>query len=192
MKFQTIIDNHSMEMEFSNSLNLLSIEFIEDLEIDCIQLSYNSYSLILNDKSHYPSVTPYFHGFKVIVDHHTHLVQIQNELDILLETFGMHDSKSKHAGEIYAQIPGLVGQVGLLGSEVLAGKSLKSFLYFFWASVIVKSDPAHQFETAKDALQGAVEGKLPVLDKNGILKPVELNFKVTFDPTTMDIDIQKQ
>ena len=57
---------------------------------------------------------------------------------------------------------------------------------------LIKSDPAHHFETAKDALQGAVEGKLPVLDKNGILKPVELNFKVTFDPTTMDIDIQKQ
>jgi len=57
---------------------------------------------------------------------------------------------------------------------------------------LIKSDPAHQFETAKEALQGAVEGKLPVIDKNGILKPVELNFKVTFDPTTMDIDIQKQ
>ena len=57
---------------------------------------------------------------------------------------------------------------------------------------LIKSDPAHQFETAKDALQGAVEGKLPIIDKDGILKPVELNFKVTFDPTTMDIDIQKQ
>jgi len=57
---------------------------------------------------------------------------------------------------------------------------------------LIKSDPAHQFETAKEALQGAVEGKLPVIDKNGILKPVELNFKVTFDPNTMDIDIQKQ
>jgi len=57
---------------------------------------------------------------------------------------------------------------------------------------LIKSDPAHTFETAKDALQGAVEGKLPIIDKDGILKPVELNFKVTFDPTTMDIDIQKQ
>ncbi|SVD86482.1 uncharacterized protein METZ01_LOCUS439336 [marine metagenome] len=57
---------------------------------------------------------------------------------------------------------------------------------------LIKSDPAHQFENAKDALQGAVEGKLPIIDKDGILKPVELNFKVTFDPTTMDIDIQKQ
>ena len=57
---------------------------------------------------------------------------------------------------------------------------------------LIKSDPAHTFETAKDALQGAVEGKLPIIDKDGILKPVEVNFKVTFDPTTMDIDIQKQ
>ena len=57
---------------------------------------------------------------------------------------------------------------------------------------LIKSDPAHTFETAKDALQGAVEGKLPIIDKDGILKPVEVNFKVTFDPTTMDIKIDKE
>ena len=56
----------------------------------------------------------------------------------------------------------------------------------------IKADPAHEFENAKDALQGAIEGKLPIPDKNGILKPIELNFKVTFDPTTMDIKIDKE
>jgi|TARA_B100001964_G_scaffold217553_1_gene257720 hypothetical protein len=56
----------------------------------------------------------------------------------------------------------------------------------------IKADPAHEFENAKDALQGAIEGKLPIPDKNGILKPIEVNFKVTFDPTTMDIKIDKE
>ena len=32
---------------------------------------------------------------------------------------------------------------------------------------IVKNDPSHTFENAKDALKGAVEGKLPVQMKEG-------------------------
>lgn len=57
---------------------------------------------------------------------------------------------------------------------------------------VVKADPSHAFETAKDALVAAAEGKLPIPDKDGILKPIQLDFSVTFDPTTMDIDIQKK
>jgi len=57
---------------------------------------------------------------------------------------------------------------------------------------LVKSDPSHSHETAKDALMAAVEGKLPIVNKDGILKPVEMTFTVKFDPTTMDLDIQKQ
>ena len=47
---------------------------------------------------------------------------------------------------------------------------------------LIKSDPAHQFESATEALQGAVEGKLPISLKDGTLKPIELNFKVKYDP----------
>ena len=56
---------------------------------------------------------------------------------------------------------------------------------------LVKSDPTHVFETAKEALGAAVEEKLPIPLKDGTLKPIELTFKVKFDPTTMDIDIEK-
>lgn len=56
---------------------------------------------------------------------------------------------------------------------------------------LVKSDPTHAFETAKDALVGAVEGKLPIPLKDGTLKPIELTIKVKFDPSTMDLDIEK-
>tara|TARA_B100000686_G_C16701561_1_gene923740 strand:+ start:924 stop:1235 length:312 start_codon:yes stop_codon:yes gene_type:complete len=56
---------------------------------------------------------------------------------------------------------------------------------------IIKEDPSHQFETAKEALIGAVEGKLPIVKADGTLKPIEFNIKVSFDPTTGDIDIDK-
>tara|TARA_B100000029_G_scaffold61391_1_gene55203 strand:+ start:350 stop:661 length:312 start_codon:yes stop_codon:yes gene_type:complete len=49
---------------------------------------------------------------------------------------------------------------------------------------LIKSDPAHTFESATEALQGAVEGKLPISLKDGTLKPIELNFKVKYDPNS--------
>ena len=54
---------------------------------------------------------------------------------------------------------------------------------------LISEDTAHTFETATDALQGAVEGKLPISLSDGQLKPVEMNFKVTFDPNTMKVDV---
>ena len=55
----------------------------------------------------------------------------------------------------------------------------------------VKDDPTHQFTNAKDALMGAVEGKLPIVKADGTLKPIEITFTVSYDPTTGSIDIEK-
>ena len=57
---------------------------------------------------------------------------------------------------------------------------------------LIKSDPAHQFESAKEALQGAIEGKLPISLKDGTLKPIELNFKVKYDPNSGKVDIVQE
>ena len=56
---------------------------------------------------------------------------------------------------------------------------------------IVKEDPAHTFDNAKDALMGAVEGKLPINLKDGTIKPLEITFTVKYDPTTGSMDIEK-
>ena len=56
----------------------------------------------------------------------------------------------------------------------------------------IKEDPSHIFDNAKDALMGAVEGKLPILKADGTLKPIEMTFKVTYDPTTGSVDIDKE
>jgi len=56
---------------------------------------------------------------------------------------------------------------------------------------VVKADPSHTFTTAKDALLGAVEGKLPIIKADGTLKPIEVTFTVSYDPTTGSVDIQK-
>ena len=54
---------------------------------------------------------------------------------------------------------------------------------------LIQADPEHIFENVKDALQGAVEGKLPISLKDGQLKPIEMHFKVTFDPNTSKVEV---
>ena len=57
---------------------------------------------------------------------------------------------------------------------------------------LVKEDPTHKFNTAKEALVGAVEGKLPVVKADGSLLPLEVTIKLKIDPTTGSFDIVKQ
>ena len=56
---------------------------------------------------------------------------------------------------------------------------------------VVKSDPSHTFTTAKDALMGAVEGKLPISMKNGKILPIELSIKIKYDPSTGSVEVMK-
>ena len=56
---------------------------------------------------------------------------------------------------------------------------------------VVKDDPAHTFTTAKDALMGAVEGKLPISMKDGKILPIELSIKIKYDPSTGSVEVMK-
>ena len=85
MKFNTIIDNQSLKMEFSDSLDILLIKTGNNIKIDCVQLSQNSYSLILNGQSYYVTLNYHLQGYEVRIDHHTHIVRVQDEMDLLLE-----------------------------------------------------------------------------------------------------------
>lgn len=112
MTFKTMIEDYILEMNFSDSLTQLTLKPEDDeLEIDCIPLSSNSYSLILNGKTHYLTINPQLQGYEVTVDHHTHFVKVQDELEALLEQIGIQSSTSQNAGIIQAQIPGLVSRL---------------------------------------------------------------------------------
>jgi len=56
---------------------------------------------------------------------------------------------------------------------------------------IIKEDPIHKFNTAKEALMGAVEGKLPVIKADGRLLPLEVTIKLKIDPSTGSFDVVK-
>ena len=57
---------------------------------------------------------------------------------------------------------------------------------------IIKEDSHHTFTNAKDALAGAIEGKLPIFKADGTVKPIEMTFTLKYDPTTGSFDIVKQ
>ena len=57
---------------------------------------------------------------------------------------------------------------------------------------IIKEDSNHTFTNAKDALMGAVEGKIPIIKADGTVKPIEMTFTLKYDPTTGSFDIVKQ
>ena len=111
MKFNTMIDNKSIEMEFSESLSELLINNKKNYKIDYIQLSKNSYSLILDGKSHYILVSNKTNPYEITIDHFKYLVNVKNELDIQI---GNIDSRSHHdysKRQIIAEIPGLITNI---------------------------------------------------------------------------------
>ena len=57
---------------------------------------------------------------------------------------------------------------------------------------VVKEDPTHTFNNAKDALMGAVEGKLPINLKDGTIKPIEITFTVKYDPATGSMEFDQK
>ena len=56
---------------------------------------------------------------------------------------------------------------------------------------VINDDRSHPHTNAKDALLAAVEGKLPIVKADGTLKPIEMTFTVSYDPTTGSIDVEK-
>ena len=54
---------------------------------------------------------------------------------------------------------------------------------------IVRNDPDHPFESARDALLGAAAGKLPIPMKDGQFLPIEMSIKVRFDPNTRQLEV---
>ena len=126
MIFSTIIAGDVLEMEFSPSMDNLRITQNKiKHEIDCVPLSANSFSLILNGRTYHLTITPQLDGYEVTVNHHTHFVKVKDRLELLLDKFGMQSPAISHANEIHAMIPGLVSSIFVkVGDTVNTGTKL--------------------------------------------------------------------
>ena len=126
MKFSTIIDNRTINMELLTDLSKVKIQSTNSNEsIDCASLSESSYSLIVNGKTYYITNIPKFDGYEISVNHYTHYVQVKDEIEGLLDKMGMKTTPTKKTGELYALIPGLVSQIFVkVGDTVKEGEKL--------------------------------------------------------------------
>jgi len=126
MNFSTIIAGDILDMEFSPSMDIMRVTKNKtNQKIDCVFLSANSFSLILNGRTYHLTITPQLDGYEVTVNHHTHFVKVKDRLELLLEKFGMQDKALRHTGEINAQIPGLVSHIFVkAGDQVIIGTKL--------------------------------------------------------------------
>ena len=126
MNFSTIIAGDVLDIKFSPSMDTIQVTQSKSKnKINCVPLSANSFSLILNGITYYLTITPQLDGYEVTVDHHMHFVKVKDRLELLLEEFGMQGETKSHAGEIHAQIPGLVSCIFVKeGDRVKMGAKL--------------------------------------------------------------------
>ena len=150
MIFSTIIAGDVLEMEFSPSMDNLRITQNKiKHEIDCVPLSANSFSLILNGRTYHLTITPQLDGYEVTVNHHTHFVKVKDRLELLLDKFGMQSPAISHANEIHAMIPGLVSSIFVkVGDTVLFSK---------YAGSEVKIDGSEHLVMKEEDVLGVVE-----------------------------------
>ena len=127
MKFNTMIDNKSIEMEFSESLSELLINNKKNYKIDYIQLSKNSYSLILDGKSHYILVNNKTNPYEITIDHFKYFVTVKNELDIQIGDISSKSHFDCSKRQITAEIPGLITNIFVSEGD-LVEKNSKLFI----------------------------------------------------------------
>ena len=126
MKFSTIIDNQTLNLELLPDLDKVKIQSTNSKKsIDCVPLSENSYSLIVNGKTYYITNISKFDGYEISVDHYTHHIHVKDEIENLLDRMGMKTAQSKKSGELHALIPGLVSHIFVkVGDSVKEGEKL--------------------------------------------------------------------
>ncbi len=127
MIYNTIINNNSLQIEFSEISGKLIIKNDKNLLVDYIQISENSYSIILNGKSFHLTIYPHLNEYEVIVDHYSYQVKVKDELDLLIDKIGVKENKSIKHGQINAHMPGLITQIFVKKGEKII-KDQKLFI----------------------------------------------------------------
>lgn len=112
MIFKALIEDLELNLTVEKTSDGFAVQ-VDDTNhmIDCRRLSPFSYSLIINNKSHYLSLTEKDGGYRITLDQQSYCVQLQDETEILLEKFGLNSTAEGSSQNIISPIPGLVKQI---------------------------------------------------------------------------------
>ena len=93
--------------------------------IELVQVSSHSWSLLMDDRSYHLSVHSNQQGCQVLLDDKLLHVTLQSELDRTIEQLGMGGGNNRKTGEVKATIPGLIATVEVeVGQQVATGDPL--------------------------------------------------------------------
>jgi biotin carboxyl carrier protein len=126
MIFQAIIGDREIRLNVRQENDRPVVE-IEDRapQLDLVQLSPYSYSLLVDGQSHHLSIRPSRDGFMVDLRRRTYHVRLRNELDLTIAKLGLKDAAHDHSGQVVAPIPGMITSVtAAVGGQVAAGEQL--------------------------------------------------------------------
>lgn len=112
MKYLITIGAIKLEFEVNPDTRPFGIEPLgSSVKMDCRQLSRNSFSLLIDGKSYFLTITENGEGFAVTVNQKTVDVFVQDETGILLDKYGLSDSSPDTLGKIIVPIPGLIAKL---------------------------------------------------------------------------------
>jgi biotin carboxyl carrier protein len=125
LKFKTTNNNIDVDMNINLNSDNIIIESTDITEIDFIQLNANTFSLILNGKSYYVSVSKQATDYEVNVDHTSYIIKVKDKCDDLLKKIGKDKKNKGKLGDIHALIPGLISKLFVFeGENVKMGQKL--------------------------------------------------------------------
>ncbi len=128
MKYLTTIGAVKLEFEVNPDTRPFGIELLKSsVKMDCRQLSPNSFSLLIDGKSYFLTITENDGGYAVTVNQKTVDVFVQDETGILLNKYGLSDSSSDTLGKIFVPIPGLIAKLFVSPGDIIE-KDQKLFI----------------------------------------------------------------
>lgn len=126
MIFQATIGEHSIELNITreNGRPKVAVQSATP-NLDLIQISPFSYSLLVDHQSHHLSIRPSREGYMVDLRRRTYFVKLRDDLDLTIEKMGLSQTDRDHSGQVSAPIPGLITSVSIaVNDDIETGDKL--------------------------------------------------------------------
>ncbi|MFC1484609.1 acetyl-CoA carboxylase biotin carboxyl carrier protein subunit [Candidatus Neomarinimicrobiota bacterium] len=126
MIFQATIGERTIRLNITRKGGQPFVALEDDTpNLDLVQISPFSYSLLVDHHSHHLSIRSSREGYMVDLRRRTYFVRLRDDLDLTIEKLGLNETGQDHSGQVLAPIPGLITGVSVVKEdEVASGDKL--------------------------------------------------------------------
>ena len=111
MIFSTTINNNKIDIEILSYNKKLNVTYNNSKKsINCIPISSNNYSLILNGKTYYLHIDLKKNYYYVTINYNTYRIELKDKLDLILDKYKKNNPNTS-VNEILSPIPGLINKI---------------------------------------------------------------------------------